>query len=67
MAQRHKNAYGENIFVMKSLHDNVTDLGIKAVDKWYSEISNFNFQGTNHDMAASSKACNLLKLPYNIL
>lgn len=38
------------------------DLGKKAVDSWYSENKYFNFQGTNKDMAASTKACNYLNI-----
>lgn len=55
-SHRPNNAYGENIFMIFS-SEKVTDLGIKAVDSWYSEIEFFNFQGTNEDMIASTKAC----------
>ncbi|VVC31601.1 CAP domain,Cysteine-rich secretory protein, allergen V5/Tpx-1-related [Cinara cedri] len=36
--------------------DKVIELGIKAVDCWYGEIEFFDFQVTNEQMAATSKA-----------
>lgn len=57
---RSNNAYGENIFIIMS-PQKVTDLGTRAVDYWYSEISFFDFYGTNEDMDAAVKACNLFK------
>jgi len=56
-SHRSNNTYGENIYTIKST-EQVTELGVKAVDNWYSEIKYFDFQGTNDDMAASTKACN---------
>lgn len=53
---RPDNAYGENIYMIKST-EKVTDLGTKAVDKWYEEIKFFDSHGTNEKMAASAKAC----------
>lgn len=61
VTHRPNNVYGENIYVIMSL-EKVIDLGIKAVDSWYSEIQYFDLQGTNKDMAASIKACNLFKI-----
>uniref|UniRef100_A0A2S2NHY7 Golgi-associated plant pathogenesis-related protein 1 n=1 Tax=Schizaphis graminum TaxID=13262 RepID=A0A2S2NHY7_SCHGA len=60
-AHRPKNAYGENIYTIWSTEE-VTELGIKAVDSWYSEIKYFDFQGTNDEMAASSNAFHFTQL-----
>jgi len=54
-SHRPNNSYGENIYIIMST-EKVMDLGKKAVDSWYSENKYFNFQGTNKDMAASTKA-----------
>lgn len=60
-SHRPNNAYGENIYTIKST-EQVTELGVKAVDSWYSEIKFFNFQGSNDDMAASTKAFHFTQL-----
>lgn len=33
--------------------------GVDAVNSWYNEIKYFNFQGTEEEMIASKKACNV--------
>lgn len=63
-SHRPNNAYGENIYTIKST-EQVIELGVKAVDSWYSEIKFFNFQGSNDDMAASTKACNFKIIFFN--
>lgn len=55
-SHRPNNVYGENIYKIRSTQK-ITELGVRAVDSWYNEIKFFNFQGTNKDMAASTKAC----------
>lgn len=60
-SHRPNNEYGENIYIIQS-SNKVTDLGVKAVDNWYSEIQFFNFQGTDMEMDNSTEACNSLKV-----
>lgn len=62
-SHRPNNKYGENIFIIMS-KDEVTQLGVKAVDNWYSEVKNFNFQQTETEMSASKNACNMSILKY---
>lgn len=54
---RPNNEYGENIYTILSTNK-VTELGVKAVDMWYSEIEFFDFEGTNTEMDNFTKACN---------
>lgn len=65
-SHRPNNSYGENIFIMKST-EQVIELGVKAVDSWYSEIKFFDLQGTNDAMAASTKACNYYSKSFRLL
>lgn len=56
-AHNPNSGYGENIFIMLS-KEKITQLGVKAVDSWYSEAKYFDSQGTDDEMSASTKACN---------
>jgi hypothetical protein len=68
-SHRFNNEYGENIYTILSIlsTNKVTELGVKAVDSWYSEIEFFDFQGTNTEMDASTKACNLFEISLVII
>lgn len=57
-SHRPNNEYGENIYIIMSKHE-VTEVGVKAVDYWYSEVKYFNFQQTEREMSASKNACNV--------
>ncbi|XP_025411814.1 protein PRY1-like isoform X2 [Sipha flava] len=63
-SHRFNNEYGENIYTILSIlsTNKVTELGVKAVDSWYSEIEFFDFQGTNTEMDASTKAFHFTQL-----
>lgn len=58
---RPNNKYGENLYYIQSTTE-VTEVGVSAVDSWYSEIEFFDFQGTSAEMDSATRACNLIKI-----
>jgi hypothetical protein len=47
---RDNNAYGENLYADSDLND----LGKKAVDTWYNEITKFNIDGDESELSSNS-------------
>lgn len=57
LKHRPNSGYGENIYETSSIQ-NVKRLGIDAVNRWYSEVKYFDFNGSERKMSSSKQARN---------
>ncbi|XP_060837458.1 uncharacterized protein LOC132919695 [Rhopalosiphum padi] len=55
---RDNNAYGENLYADSDLNN----LGKKAVDAWYNEITKFNIDGEESDLGSNSATHHMTQL-----